>query len=49
MKEILQQNANITSNSKQLALLKKHFPNCFDASGSFIVAKLQEITQEAGG
>jgi adenine-specific DNA-methyltransferase len=36
-----------TSNSKQLALLKKHFANCFDKNGSFIPAKLQEIVQDS--
>lgn len=32
----------------QLELLKKHFPNCFDKSGAFIVEKLQEVVQENG-
>ena len=32
----------------QLETLKKHFPNCFDKSGAFIVEKLQEIVQENG-
>lgn len=32
----------------QLALLKKHFANCFDKHGSFIPAKLQEIVQDSG-
>lgn len=37
-----------TANSQQLALLKKHFANCFDKHGNFIPAKLQEIVQESG-
>ncbi len=32
----------------QLALLKKHFANCFDKHGAFIPAKLQEIVQDSG-
>lgn len=32
----------------QLALLKKHFANCFDKHGNFIPAKLQEIVQASG-
>lgn len=34
--------------NSQLALLKKHFANCFDKHGSFIPAKLQEIVQASG-
>ncbi len=37
-----------TANSQQLALLKKHFANCFDKNGDFIPAKLQEIIQSSG-
>lgn len=32
----------------QLALLKKHFVNCFDKHGNFIPDKLQEIVQASG-
>lgn len=32
-----------TVNSKQLALLKKHFPQCFDRSGNFIQEKMLEV------
>jgi adenine-specific DNA-methyltransferase len=32
-----------TVNSKQLAVLKKHFPQCFDKSGSFIQEKMLEV------
>ncbi len=31
----------------QLALLKKHFANCFDKHGNFIAAKLQEIIESS--
>ena len=37
-----------TANSQQLALLKKHFANCFDKHGNFIAAKLQEIVESSG-
>jgi adenine specific DNA methylase Mod len=37
-----------TTNSQQIALLKKHFANCFDKHGSFIPDKLQEIVQASG-
>ena len=32
-----------TVNSKQLATLKKHFPQCFDKSGNFIQQKMLEV------
>lgn len=32
-----------TVNSKQLAVLKKHFPQCFDKSGNFIQEKMLEV------
>lgn len=38
----------ITANSKQLAVLKNNFPQCFDKQGKFIVSKLQEILQADG-
>jgi len=39
---------NITSNSKELEILKKHFPQCFDKEGSFISHKMEEIVGESG-
>lgn len=34
-----------TTNSKQLAILKKHFPQCFDKDGHFIQEKMLEVVQ----
>jgi len=48
MKEILEANSNITANSKQLEVLKKNFPQCFDKNGNFIIHKMQEIVGEHG-
>jgi len=47
-KKSIYDNSNITSNSKQLELLKQHFPNCFDKEGNFISHKMQEIVGESG-
>lgn len=41
-KETLHSN-NETVNSKQLAILKKNFPQCFDKSGGFIQEKMLEV------
>ncbi|EJL6373265.1 site-specific DNA-methyltransferase [Vibrio cholerae] len=35
-----------TANSKQLAILKKHFPNCFDRDGNFIQERMLEIVHD---
>lgn len=35
-----------TANSKQLAILKKNFPNCFDLDGNFIQERMLEIVKE---
>lgn len=35
-----------TANSKQLAILKKHFPNCFDRDGNFIQERMLEVVNE---
>ncbi len=32
-----------TTNSKQLVILKKHFPNCFDRDGNFIQKRMLDI------
>ena len=36
-------NKNITANSKQLAILKQNFPQCFDKSGKFDIEALSQI------
>ena len=36
-------NKNITANSKQLAILKQNFPNCFNKSGKFDIETLSQI------
>ena len=41
IKDSIQQNENTTPNSKQLAVLKEHFPSCFKADGSFDVERLK--------
>lgn len=40
--------ANIeTTNSKQIAILKKHFPNCFDGDGNFIQERMLEVVSKS--
>jgi len=45
-KETLYSNHHATVNNKQIDLLKKHFPQCFDKSGNFIQEKMLEIVNE---
>lgn len=48
IKEIVQQNENTTPNSKQMAVLKEHFPACFKRDGSFDLERFKmEITDKA--
>ncbi len=47
-KEILNDNAGITANSRQIEILKQNFPQCFDKDGNFIVHKMEEIVGESG-
>ena len=35
-----------TANSKQIAILKKHFPQCFDKDGHFQPEKMMEVAQQ---
>jgi len=46
--EKLNDNSNITANSKQLEILKKNFPQCFDKNGNFIAHKMEEIVTGNG-
>ena len=48
MKKVFDENASITANSKQLEILKKHFPGCFDKNGAFNPEKLEEIVKASG-
>jgi adenine-specific DNA-methyltransferase len=41
--EKINDNSNTTSNSNQIDILKKNFPNCFDKNGKFIPSKMAEI------
>jgi adenine-specific DNA-methyltransferase len=41
--EKINDNSNTTSNSTQIDILKKNFPNCFDKDGKFIPSKMSEI------
>lgn len=41
IKNSIQQNENTTPNSKQLAVLKEHFPACFKVDGSFDVERFK--------
>lgn len=41
-------NADVTANSKQIEILKKEFPQCFDKKGNFIAEKLLDIVSNSG-
>lgn len=41
-------NKHITSNSEQISVLKKYFPNCFDKDGRFLINNLKDIVTKEG-
>ena len=41
IKDILNSNEEVHANSKQLAVLKEHFPACFTADGSFDIERFK--------
>jgi len=41
-------NSGVTANSKQLEVLKKHFPQCFDKHGALMSEKLQDLVIDEG-
>lgn len=46
--EKLNDNSQISANSKQLEILKKNFPQCFDKDGNFIATKMEEVVTGNG-
>lgn len=48
MTKAFNDNSDVTSNSAQIALLKQHFPQCFDQHGAFMADKLQAIVGDSG-
>jgi len=48
MNKTIYDNANITASSKQLEVLQKHFPQCFDKHEAFMPEKLQDLVSASG-
>ena len=48
MKNVILENQTTTSNSQQIALLKQHFPGCFDKDGKFLPDQMAAIADAAG-
>ncbi len=46
MKEIINDNSEVTSNSEQIEVLNKNFPECFDKNGVFSLTKFSEILNQ---
>ncbi|MFZ1563393.1 MAG: DNA methyltransferase, partial [Leptotrichiaceae bacterium] len=47
MKNIIEENEKTTVNTKEIEILKKHFPNCFNKDGEFQMDKFEKrISQE---
>jgi len=46
IKGIVTANENILPNSKEIGVLKEHFPSCFNRDGSFDIARFQELLND---
>ena len=47
MKNIIEENEKIAVNTKEIEILKKHFPNCFNKDGEFQIDKFEKrVSQE---
>ena len=46
--EKINDNSEITANNKQIEILKKNLPQCFDKNGAFISNKMEEIVGGSG-
>ena len=45
IKEALDKNTQVKSNSREVEILKKYFPQCFDVSGNFDIGIFEEIVK----
>lgn len=46
IKDIIAANEAVTSNEKQIAVLREHFPACFSADGSFDIERFKEYLSD---
>lgn len=46
LKDIIEKNENLTINQKQIDILKRHFPSCFNKEGNFDIKKLEQVLNE---
>ena len=45
-RQTMENNAEVKANTKELEALKKHFPSCFDKSGSFDIKVFEELIRK---
>ena len=46
IKDIMAANESVTPNTKELAVLREHFPSCFSADGSFDLERFKEYLSD---
>ncbi len=46
IKDIIQDNENVTPNDKEMAILREHFPSCFKSDGSFDLVRFSEFLKD---
>lgn len=48
LKDIIEKNDNVSINEKQINILRKYFPSCFNNEGNFDIKKLEQVLNENG-
>jgi adenine specific DNA methylase Mod len=48
LKDIIEKNESVTINEKQIDILEKYFPSCFNNEGNFDIKKLEQVLNEKG-
>ena len=46
IKDILQDNEDVTPNDKEMAILREYFPSCFKSDGSFDLVRFSEFLKD---
>lgn len=49
LKETMKKNEGVKVNSKEMEVLQKHFPSCFDKDGKFDIKVFEELNREGCG
>lgn len=46
IRDVIKENENVKPNSKELAILREHFPSCFTSEGNFDIERFKEFLND---